>query len=46
MNQDLDMNDPEVEEMLQRFERCDRIVMTFLCVAAAVAVIALVLLLT
>jgi len=46
MNPDLDMNDPEVDELLQKWERCDRIIGIFLCVAALVAITALVVLLT
>ena len=37
---DLNMNDPEVDEIMQRFERCDRIVMVCLAAAAFVAVVA------
>jgi len=41
---DLNMNDPEVDEILQRFERCDRIMGVFLISAAVVAAVAALLL--
>ena len=41
---DLNMNDPEVDEILQRFERCDRIMGVFLIAAAVIAAVAALLL--